>query len=1721
MSKGFVSSPVSTGGAGIFFEQHVNAFWLALLLVRAAPPILRDCTVEEVHLQTRHLGWHTDDFLICGQDGSGQRRKLASQVKRTFTVSANDPECKKTMQSFWKDFNNSQQFSPDRDRFALVTRLGTTTLLQYFGSLLDCARASRDEADFEHRLTTPGSINKKSVQYCNEVRKIIGEIEVRDVSVGEVWPFLRVLNVLSMDLSSASGQNEAMIKSLLAYTAGEPAEASIADATWNTLLRKAAEGMSGARSYQRENLPEELRQRHTQIGDTEQHALRALSDHSTPILEGIRSTIGEVHLDRNRMVQQVIEHLESDQVVLISGVAGSGKSVIAKGIFDTLLRAGYFAFSFRGEEFAHAHLDETLQAIQVPTTAVKLGAILAGQNRKVLLVESVERLLEKSTREAFDDLITLMVRDKSWRLLLTCRDYSTDLVRSAFLQPVNVSHSVVTVPPLDNEELERVKVAHPSLTYPLGNAALRRVLSNPYFLDKALCIKWSKERPLPQSEKEFRTLVWRDIVRVDHRRAKSMPSLRENAFEQVALRRARALTMYVSCDDLEPEVIQELQNDSLIVHSQESELLLAPAHDVMEDWAILHWIQKQYLKSEGSLQALSAENGTHPAVRRTYRKWVTELVESDPRAADELYQAVIREGEIPSHFRDDTLVSLLRSPFSSEFLAKYADELMENDSRLLRRLIHLLRVACVTSPAWLGPPVASPSLFNVPEGPAWAGVLRLAQSHLSALLPKHAPLLLGLIEDWGQGVSWQNPYPEGSEAVAAIVPRLLLHFEGYRTDNQRKKILQVTAKIPNADRELLAGLLRGSRLDDKRDHTAENFRKIIFEDMHGMPAARDMPALIVSAAKDYLLCSEADLQSEWNFGLSRQLELLFGIKGSRSHGFSPASAYRGVFLPLLNYHPFEGLDLIIAVLNHSADWYARPRVRLEAVEPPFEMSLTFADGTSRTQWCNERLWMLYRGTSVGPDVLQSILMALEYWLLELAESDPHRLDETLMSILQRSDSAALTSVVASVATAFPHEASETLLVLLQSRLCIQLDGKRKVYEAQAPSVMMEMLPSLNGRDAIHEEDRKKADARLHRKLDLESAILNLQLGPAAPRVHEIIDKHRAEMPPPERQSEDDRVWRLALHRMDLRHYTVEKDAPETLAISEDPASHEDNETNIYLKPGETDSDLQAMMRNNVARVQSMNTRDELLNWGVTVFKRSKDTTHNPDQWKQKLQQARTVAVSSLNGTVSLKGRIRRFFTRGRTAGDAAVNIDEGDWGRDGPGFAAAVCVRDYWDEMLDDERAWCVNIICLEIERTGNRWGEFLRVQRNSMSADRPCAWALPLLLGKILPDAQRTRVRQTFVLALTHPVDEVRIYAAFGIGEHLWTIDRELALRCVNALATDAILVQRELDANANLIYSNRRNFDVIREETASVIRSRFYRVDGIPDDAHLEFDSTRSYGVHANRPILVVLDQVPTEPAAIAAFERLAHTLVEWWSQTADELHERNYELEAELQQLLPKFLLRTPTSAATQTLQPILDSIDRQPQKVFWLVRGLVSAEERQPNTAQFWSLWQLFADRVRCAQWLGGLDNEHAAGGEMISAIFLSNYWKETVRHWRSLEGNAQHIHRLFEDLPLSSRVLDAYVSFLYQIGAQSFPDAFIRIAKRLQQVDSSQMVWKGNTIYCLEILLQRYVYRHSLTLKRKHYLRDAVLFLLDFLIENGSSSAFRMRDDFLTPVSTTS
>jgi hypothetical protein len=98
------------------------------------------------------------------------------------------------------------------------------------------------------------------------------------------------------------------------------------------------------------------------------------------------------------------------------------------------------------------------------------------------------------------------------------------------------------------------------------------------------------------------------------------------------------------------------------------------------------------------------------------------------------------------------------------------------------------------------------------------------------------------------------------------------------------------------------------------------------------------------------------------------------------------------------------------------------------------------------------------------------------------------------------------------------------------------------------------------------------------------------------------------------------------------------------------------------------------------------------------------------------------------------------------------------------------------------------------------------------------------------------------------------------------------------------------------------------------------------------------------------------------------------------------------------------------------------------------------------------------------------------------------------------------------------MLRRYLLFLYHVGEQSLPEAFIRLHAKMREANAPELLSERDSAYVLESLLLLYVYAKPFELKRRNDMRAAVLFILDALVETGSSAAFRMRDDFVTPLS---
>jgi hypothetical protein len=105
--------------------------------------------------------------------------------------------------------------------------------------------------------------------------------------------------------------------------------------------------------------------------------------------------------------------------------------------------------------------------------------------------------------------------------------------------------------------------------------------------------------------------------------------------------------------------------------------------------------------------------------------------------------------------------------------------------------------------------------------------------------------------------------------------------------------------------------------------------------------------------------------------------------------------------------------------------------------------LTFPDGETSAIWANSRLWNAYRATAVMPGVLESALMALEAWLLELIQLDgwESAIQKWLVWILRHSNNVCSIAVVASVCIAHPTKTMDAGLILLSCREFFHLIAK--------------------------------------------------------------------------------------------------------------------------------------------------------------------------------------------------------------------------------------------------------------------------------------------------------------------------------------------------------------------------------------------------------------------------------------------------------------------------------------------------------------------------------------------------------------------------------------------------------------------------------------------------------------------------------------------------------
>lgn len=220
--------------------------------------------------------------------------------------------------------------------------------------------------------------------------------------------------------------------------------------------------------------------------------------------------------------------------------------------------------------------------------------------------------------------------------------------------------------------------------------------------------------------------------------------------------------------------------------------------------------------------------------------------------------------------------------------------------------------------------------------------------------------------------------------------------------------------------------------------------------------------------------------------------------------------------------------------NYCANAYQQSRQEDEdALE---EVILTTSDGVQIRQFGNSLLWSAHRGTVVTSNVLHTVLMSTEQYLLELceykSEASRDRLQFCFRFLLENSESVLLTAVLASVCQAHPAELGSEWLALLTARQCFEWDLQRRLQET---SVLSPYDPHLPFAQEVTYRFNKLPHRTAHSR-GLVDFLISYQMrrGKLNEQIRAIIANHYAD------PTEDDFVWRKMLNEIDLSKWEAEE-----------------------------------------------------------------------------------------------------------------------------------------------------------------------------------------------------------------------------------------------------------------------------------------------------------------------------------------------------------------------------------------------------------------------------------------------------------------------------------------------------------------------------------------------------------------------------------------------------
>lgn len=1382
------------------------------------------------------------------------------------------------------------------------------------------------------------------------------------------------------------------------------------------------------------------------------------------VLNKIQNTIAGINLKRDLSEVPIDELLINNQFIFINGVAGSGKSVYAKQLLESLSETCIICFV--ADQFLENSLITTLHKINIEDSIENVFNEFNDFPNKLIYIDSFEKLLEGEA-EAFKELIITLRKNSTIKVILSCRDYALEPLKFNFFDAKIDKTANINVPVLNDDEIKYFVDMIPSLQQISSNENLKEILRVPKYLSLAeKLISKSNDDFSKINQVSFKKELWKNVIEGTITRD-AIDKKRGKTFIDITLKRAKELSIVTNADDFDLVAINELKSDGVLF---EEDGKYAPSHDIFEDWGLIKYLDK-YKTENPNIINFYKNLSNEPAIRRGFRLWIESVIEESSTGIYNFIIETLNSNDIESHWKDEVIVAIIKSKFCKKYFDENKTSLLENNFELLKKFIHLLKISGKDS-------------NQTPNNDGWDVMIEFIYNELDNLEEIHL-LVLRLLLDWeyilyfGEIKDINTPKYAGKIVYHILdnhneeISSLNYSDEKELTKDGIKLLYELAEHISVEIKSTLDILIDES--SKKSYHKLSNLEQTKIVCALSFFESGTLPKyfpdeLIILANQLWKTNKNHDRDSYYEIGR------YFGLTERHDFKYFPESAYQTFVYKLFRHHPFKALDFTIDFTNYACEKYLNSDF-LDDKDEVCEIELSY-DGEKYKYFGSDYLWSINRGGQITvPDLLQSVVISLERHLYDLGKAEWKEIEQVIQlhfdKIYKKANSVMLFSVMSSITMAYPRKVGEKFIPLISKKEFFEWDRHRWLNESTG-NLLLNFPPS-SSLDRLCNEERKEALTWEHRQKyyrGLEGFIVVYQFN--IREYNGLIQKTFDELK--NTIDESDVYGKKMLTEIDIRNHKVEE------------VIDSDNNTVLQISPDYSlDASLNDLMIENEKHHKDIELYSSHMLWTMNIYKEKTDKDKTYLHWNMIYDYLTVTDVSEINPIDS--------FPKG-TFSILGLSL--------------------FKEELNSQQIKFCIDNIFeiikkLHTKKTKDRY-EIESFDRSiSISDSEPIFSFLPKLLG-FKDELSQEQIDDLYLILflLIRDVnrDDIDIkHLFYSFKNNVWKTDFQFAHNCFWGLIKYAELNKKY-----------KRHYEYSDEDIVKIKKEEKEILNFIENNKDEFYITDLAYSTHSHWDLEKALNIFPTNETYYFSFDYLkkcldSHINAYLEKEKRDRASEY-HNIGNSLKETLTDFFLLTAVTTESKNLFDYFidkgtnlkfekrgeyDVKEYLEQITDWIFYKIDSNSDNDVMLNTFWIYWDLLFNKIKAS------DNF-----SFVRPFLFKGYWKSEADNWNVLkEKSSKYLCYLTE---LDKISIEALIELISGIGFQSLTPNGIRVLVKHLKLKPTTI--PDINFYYGEKLIMRSFKQKIKEIKEDNLLLEDFLFFLNIMIDLGSSKAYYIRENII-------